>query len=658
MNIPPALRAFVLASISLFSVSQARAEAPAVFTTLHTFGSTGDGAVPTNALIRGGDGYFYGTTGGTIFKLTSAGALTTLYRFSSVNGGSNSDGAGPSALCRGADGDFYGTTFEGGLYKNGTVFKVTPAGALTTLHQFSQTTFSGSPNADGSDPSGGLTLGSDGNFYGTAHMGGARGFGTVFKLTPSGTLTTLHSFNDVDEDGNFVDGAYPEGTLARDTAGNFYGMTPGFDEFSEDGSVYEISSAGAFDTVHQFSDDHFPAGVYPSLIHGSDGNLYGTTDGESLSNNGTVFKVTPTGTLTFLHTFTAENGDGDNGDGADPKPGLVQGNDGNFYGLTWHGGASGNGVIYRLTPAGILTTLHSFSATDANGYNSDGAQPYAALVQGPDGSFYGTTAFGGANGVGTIFKLSLPPVITSPATATAVINHSFNYQIAASFNPTSFAVDALPAGLKLSPGTGLISGNPQSAGTFPLTLKATNGAGSGTAKLTLTIKGPPVITNSATADAILGDAFSYRIVAGNAPTSYTASGLRDGLTLDSATGVIAGTPTTAGTVRLTIGASNAYGTGSSGLTITVVAKAPEITSAASAAGKVGSEFSYRITASNGPTSYSATGLRDGLTLNTASGVISGKPTTAGTVRLTIHASNSTGTGSATLTVTIGAVGAG
>ncbi len=214
-----------------------------------------------------------------------------------------------------------------------------PAQILTTLHSFG--------GGDGAYPYAGLVQASDRNFYGTTRDGGASGncidkCGTVFKITPNGTLTTLHSFGG-------GDGAYPE--------------------------------AG--------------------LVQASDGNFYGTTEFGGVNNYGTVFKITPNGTLTTLHSFGG-------GDGAYPEAGLVQASDGNFYGTTTRGGANYYGTVFRITPDGTLTTLHNF------GYG-DGAYPYAGLVQASDGNFYGTTLNGGAYGDGTVFRLmSVRPCFSCP----------------------------------------------------------------------------------------------------------------------------------------------------------------------------------------------------------------------------------------------------
>lgn len=322
-----------------------------------------------------------------------------------------------------------------------------------------------------------------------------------------------------------------------------------------------------------------------------------------------------------------------------------------------YGGAAYTGPTVPSTFNG------SFGAPFAGGLPSEGTS--ALQFQGPatapgtaTATDYKVTgpAAAFANNAGATSALAIPPVITSPTTASAQVGSPFLYEILARNNPASFSASGLRDGLSLNPSTGVISGKPGTAGTVRLVLHATNSAGTGSANLAISVltNATPVITSASSAPATVGGPFSYQITATNNPSSYSATGLRDGLTLDAATGVIHGTPGTAGTVHLTIQATNSFGTGSAILTINVASAAPVIISSTTAAARVGTPFSYTIQARNAPTSYSATGLRDGLTLNTATGVISGTPGTAGTVRLTISATNSTGTGSEPLTVTVAA----
>jgi hypothetical protein len=264
---------------------------------------------------------------------------------------------------------------------------------------------------------------------------------------------------------------------------------------------------------------------------------------------------------------------------------------------------------------------------------------------------------GSATSNAAVLTVVPSPVITSAASATGVVGSAFSYTITATNSPTSYSASGLPAGLSIKTTTGAITGTPTVSGASSVLLSATNAVGTGNAVLALTINGTqpkPAITSATTAKAALGSAFSYIITASNSPTSYDASGLPSGLSVNTATGAITGTPTVSGTSSVSIGATNAGGTGEAILTLTVSPPAPVITSAASATGIVGSAFSYTITANNSPTSFNATGLPAGLTVTTATGVISGTPTATGTSSVTISAINAVGTGNAVLALTINA----
>jgi uncharacterized repeat protein (TIGR03803 family) len=372
-------------------------------TSLYSFTDGNDGAWPTAGLVQGSDGYFYGTTSGfdpvsgapagfgTVFKMSTNGALTSLYSFTGGN-----DGANPSSgLVQGSDGYFYGTTQQGGTNNAGTVFKISTDGALTSLYSFTG-------GNDGGWPYAGLVQGSDGNFYGTTlHGNSSNNAGTVFKISTSGVLTTLYTFT-----GN--DGAFPQGGLVQGTDGYFYGTTQQGGTNGAYGTVFKISSNGVLASLYSFGSvrdtNGFPLdGEYPQaeLVQGTDGNFYGTASRGGTSSDGTAFKISTNGVLTILYYFTGN-------DGAYPQAGLVQGTDGNFYGTTYGGGTNyGNGTVFKIGTNGALTSLYSF--TGAN----DGVNPSAGLVQGSDGSFYGTTDGGGTNGYGTVFKISTNGVLTS-----------------------------------------------------------------------------------------------------------------------------------------------------------------------------------------------------------------------------------------------------
>ena len=366
--------------------------------TLISFNGT-NGANPNPALTLGSDGNFYGTTGtggsngaGTMFQITTNGTLTTLFSFPTFNIGWH-----PNALTLGNDGNFYGTTQNGG-YTNlnhgfgyGTVFQITTNGTLTTLVSFNLT--------NGATPLAGLTVGNDGNFYGTTGQGGnpnlnnGFGCGTIFKITTNGTLTTLVSFAK-------TNGQTPEVSLTLGNDGNFYSSTleggnTNLNFGNGVGTIFKVTPSGNLTTLVSFNGTNGVSGL-TILTLGNDGNFYGTTSEGGNTNlffgygDGTVFQMTTNGTLTTLISFNGTNG-------ANPSPALTLGIDGNFYGTT-------GGTIFKDTTNGTLTTL-----IETNGWSG------GTLTLGNDGNFYGATGQGGVtnsmypNGSGTVFCLLIPP---------------------------------------------------------------------------------------------------------------------------------------------------------------------------------------------------------------------------------------------------------
>ncbi|MFZ0912908.1 MAG: choice-of-anchor tandem repeat GloVer-containing protein, partial [Candidatus Korobacteraceae bacterium] len=378
--------------VLVFCVATVIASPAQTFSTLYSFCPQQycpDGEYPLGRLVQATDGNFYGTTfnggqgPGTVYKLTSSGTLTVLHSFTAY-----SDGAEPYAgLIQATDGNFYGVTTIGGRTL-GTVFKITPSGTFTSLH-----VFAGYPT-DGGNPWPPLLQASDGNFYGTTYEGGAPNVGTVFKITAAGSLTIVHTFC---AQTNCPDGANPQGGLVQGSDGNLYGTAVGGGTNGE-GTVFKITTSGTLTTLHSFAitDGAAPSGT---LVKASDGNFYGTTYEGGASNAGTVFKITPSGSLTTLYSFSGA-------DGRVPYAGLLQTSDGNFYGTTYEGGgATDYGTVFAITPSGTLTTLHIFTG-------ADGANPYAGLMQATNGNLYGATKAGGTNNAGTVFELQLPPTLT------------------------------------------------------------------------------------------------------------------------------------------------------------------------------------------------------------------------------------------------------
>jgi uncharacterized repeat protein (TIGR03803 family) len=469
--------------VGVFCAVSAISSPAQTLTTLYSFNNT-DGSLPYAGLVQGTDGNFYGTTQvggdpscnggygcGTVFKITSGGTLTTLYTFCAKT--NCTDGSRPQAgLVQGTDGNFYGSIQEGGAnptgcggYGCGTVFKITAGGTLTTIYSFcSQTNCT-----DGYAPQAGLVQATDGNFYGTTVEGGdpscndGYGCGTVFKITPGGTLTTLHSFDGTDGENLYAG-------LVQGTDGNFYGTTTYGGAYGYwYGTVFKITPAGVLATLHSFdgNDGEVP---YAGVVQATDGNFYGTTySGGAYRDYGTVFKITPAGALKRLYSFCSQTGCPD---GYWPDALLVQATDGNLYGTTLGGGANptgcggnGCGTVFKITPGGTLTTLYSFCAQTGC---TDGAGPLAGLAQATDGSFYGTTRGGGTHGWGTVFSLSVglgPFVETNPTSGKVggkviILGTNLTGATSVTFNgtPGTFTVNPTGTAIKTTVPSGATTG--------------------------------------------------------------------------------------------------------------------------------------------------------------------------------------------------------
>jgi uncharacterized repeat protein (TIGR03803 family) len=444
----------LLLSVSLL------AEALPTFTILHKFAGVAGGEFPHGMLAQGRDGNLYGTTNafsvfGIAFKLSPAGAYTPLHTFSGI------PTTTPSTLMLGLDGNFYGSTAGGNPV--GKIFKMTPAGVVTELHTF------------GSIPNDGFSVDSatneihptapvqttDGILYGTTNRGGTNGAGIIYKLTSTGVYTILHHFKN-----SQTDGSIPLAPMIVGKDGNLYGTTNGG---GITGTVFRITPAGAFKLLHRFDgiNDH---GGLPSapLVQGIDGNFYGTTKGAgNFVTQGNIFKITPAGAYTNLHTFSSANAFAG---GTLPTAGLVQASDGNFYGLTSAGGkpqgtpAGNAGVLFKITPQGVYTVIHTFDGL------TEGIEPFQSLVQHTNGKLYGALTFGGG-GHGSIFSLDVgakPFVLAQPnagkAGGTVGLFGDFTRATSTTFNGvnastsgalSTFRIATVPAG----PATGLIKIN-------------------------------------------------------------------------------------------------------------------------------------------------------------------------------------------------------
>jgi uncharacterized repeat protein (TIGR03803 family) len=304
--------------------------------------------------------------------------FSNLYSFSGGN-----DGANPNGLMQSTNGIFYGTTQNGGSNTVGTVFQMTN-GLVSNLYSFTG-------DADGANPFTPLAQGPDGNFYGTTFQGGDDGNGTIFNIAPEGGLTTLVTFD-------ITNGDLPFAGLTLGTDGNFYGTTYQGGA-SGSGTAFRTTTNGVFTTLYSFTNGNDGGYVAAGLIQGADGNFYGATRKGGVYAEGAVFELSTNGTVTTLFSLDDTNG-------AFPSAGLAQDVAGNFYGVASQGGAYGNGTVFKITATGQLTNLYSFTG------GNDGANPQAALLLGPDGNFYGTTANGGTNGDGTVFVVSPDGILT------------------------------------------------------------------------------------------------------------------------------------------------------------------------------------------------------------------------------------------------------
>lgn len=454
-------------------------------TQLASFTST-TGEAPNGGLIEASDGNYYGTTtaggtlgGGTLFKVTSTGSITVLHNF-------DPDAEGyfvSSSLIQGTDGNFYGTLVNGGINGGGSVFKFTPAGSITILHSFS--------GPDGNSPFGGVVEASNGTFYGTTDGGGANSIGTIYSITSAGAFNMLYQFAG-------PDASAPIASLLQGSDGKLYGNSSGGGA-NGDGAFFSYTIGGTLKTIYSSASplDATPDGP---LVEGSDGNFYGTSDFGGANEDGAIYQLTPSGTLTLLYSFTDEN------DGSNPYANLDLGSDGAFYGTANQGGTGENGTLYKVTYAGAVTPLYSFPAP--TGDTSE--FPWAPFIQGSDGVLYSVTGDGGSGSEGSMYSLSFTHALAAPvqlslsqpqiALGSSV---TLNWSVLNAFSMTMQRCAAFVQGAVTGAGTwtglqtGVLANNiyagsatftPSAAGTYTYALTC-GGQESGFATLTVTSAG-------------------------------------------------------------------------------------------------------------------------------------------------------------------------
>ena len=312
----------------------------------------------------------------------------------------------------------YGMTIDGGTNGNGVIYRFDlRSHQYTVLHTFSALDANGN-NQDGANPGVALTRGPDDVFYGMASFGGKNGNGTIFKITRSGEFTVLHTFSALDANAHNEDGANPLRAVVIGNDGNLYGTTRlgGQNTCGPLGSACGVAWVmdrwgNNFSVVHQFAPTE---GHAASLLQARDGFFYGCAVWPATSlpsgplPSGILYRMAPSGLhFEVLYTFSQTDANGDNTDGADCYEPLVETKRGVFYGAASNGGTNGNGVVFRfsLSKPSVVEIVHDFSGVNAAGENWDGAFPYARLTLGEDGTLYSTASFGGMNGNGVVYRI-------------------------------------------------------------------------------------------------------------------------------------------------------------------------------------------------------------------------------------------------------------
>jgi uncharacterized repeat protein (TIGR03803 family) len=399
---------------------------------LYSFPGGRGGAHPYGGMVEDAEGNLYGTTiqGGTLkygvlFKLEANGAESVVHNFL-PNGG---EAALPTNLALDELGNIYGTTYGGGRYSQGSVFKINSSGRFSLVYSFPG-------GGSGAVPQSGVLVNADGDIYGTAEHGGnvpncdGAGCGLVFKIDTHHRESELYVFT-----GTNGDGYWPTaGSLVQDAQGNLYGTTFEGGTFGY-GTVFKLDSSGKETILHSFSETEGDgANPYAGVVLDASGNLYGTTTWGGTFGYGMVYKLTPTGEETVLHSFAGEPNDG-----SDPQGGLMLDTEGNLYGTTGGGGTFSSGTVFQLSLTGDETVLYNFESNGA-----DGMYPVAGLLRDAQGNLYGTTVDGGAYGYGTVFVVAPGPelvsIVVGPPSATMAIGDTIQYEAYGTYSDGSVGV--------------------------------------------------------------------------------------------------------------------------------------------------------------------------------------------------------------------------
>lgn len=490
--LPRAVLALLIGGSPLIAQAQTEAGTPTEVV-LHFFGaSTADGRNPVAGLVQASDGHYYGTTlsggapgnGGTVFRLTADGVLTTLHAFDARSG--STDGSSPrAALVVGADGRLYGTTEEGGASGLGTVFAVSTGGAYQIIHSFDGST--------GAAPRAALTRVGN-RLFGVASSGGIGNAGTVFRVDADGSVSRVHAFSD-------AQGASPQAALTLGSNGDLYGTTQGGG--LGDGSVFRITTAGVLTVLHRFAPNARTgyAGPGSNGVVERAGIVYGSTPGDAGAvaapgSAGSVFRIEGTGLLSTLYRFAGV-------DGAQPGS-LIRASDGRLYGSTRNGGSDGVGVLFRIAEAGDdFRVLHSFTAGSRS---ADGARPNP-LIEDASGRLVGTAfastvppRFGRAdvrNGAGAVFALypRAPAISIELIPAIAAANQPVTIRWRADAGAEGCSASGDWRGARAASGEATVSSS--RVGERPFRLECTNPAGGVTESATLTIAQAPTISLTA-----------------------------------------------------------------------------------------------------------------------------------------------------------------